>query len=252
MYRNNDKKIVVTIEARMTSSRLPGKVLMPFAGKPALQRMIERIRHSKYADEIVVATTINKTDDCVAELCRRLGVGCFRGSEYDVLSRVLGAAKEHKADIIVELTGDCPLIDPEHIDKTIEEFFENNVDVATNVFPLSLPIGFDVQVFPVSTLEEVGNLTNDYLDRVHVSIYMYNHPEKFKIRNWTADEDCYWPEMRVTLDEKADYDLINIIFEKLLLQNENFSARDVIQLLRREPELVEINKNVRQKDHSEG
>ena len=250
MYKN--KKIVATIEARMTSSRLPGKVLLPLAGKPALERMIERLKRSKYLDKIMVATTINFTDDPIVELAKKLKVGYFRGSEYDVLARVLEAAESVKADIIVELTGDCPLVDPVLVDKGIEEFFDSGADYAANNISASYPLGFDIQVFPVSVLKEVDSLTNDKIDRAHVSYYIYNHPKRFKLHNWVASRECYWPDLRVTLDEKEDYELLNTVFNKLLLINENFSVSDVINLCKNEPKLVEINKNVKQKEAWEG
>lgn len=252
MYKDNKEKIVATIEARMTSSRLPGKVLLPLSGKPALERMIERLKRSKYVDEIVVATTINSADEPIIELAKKLKVEYWRGSEYDVLTRVLEAAESVKADIIVELTGDCPLIDPTLVDKVIEEFFTREVDYVSNSIPPCYPLGFEVQIFPVSVLKEVSRLTNDPIDRVHVSYYIYNHPEKFKVHNWPIDSECYMPDLRVTLDEKEDYELLEIIFKRLLPINQNFSVLDVINLFKKEPKLVEINKHVRQKEVHEG
>lgn len=236
----------------MTSTRLPGKVLLPLAGKPALERLIERLKRSAYLDEIIVATTINKADDPLVELAKRMKVGYFRGSEADVLGRVLGAACSFGADIIVEVTGDCPLVDWRLINRGIEEFFRQKVDYASNLINLSFPVGFDVQVFPTAILAEVDKLTQDPIDRTHVSYYIYNHPEKYKLHNWQADTKCRWPDLRVTLDEKEDYELLNIIFEKLLPQNKDFSAEEVIEFLRANPALLAINKNVRQKNAQEG
>lgn len=252
MYLDNKKKIVATVEVRITSTRLPGKVLMPLAGKPALERLIERLKRSKYLDEIVVATTINKADNPIVELANRLGVKYFRGSEQDVLKRVLEAAQSVGADIIVEVTGDCPLVDWRLIDRGVKEFFSQKVDYASNIIELSYPIGFDVQVFPTAILAEVDKLTSDPTDRAHVSYYIYNHPEKYKLFNWRADKECQWPDLRVTLDEKADFKLLNIIFEKLLPIKEDFSALDVIKLLKNNPNLSEINKHVKQKNAQEG
>lgn len=252
MYKNNNKKIVVTVEARMTSNRLPGKIMMPLAGKPAIERFIERIKTSRYLDEIVVATTVNKADEAIVKLAKKMGVKCFRGSENDVLARVLGAAKSVSADIIVELTGDCPLISGDLIDRSIEEFFAKEVDYSSNIVKRSYPDGFDVQVFSVKILAEVDKLTNDPIDRVHVSYYIYNHPERFKLHNWQAEPENYWPDIRLTLDEKADYELLNIIFEKLLPKKANFSVSDVTKLLKNNPELLKINKYVKRKKAKEG
>lgn len=253
MYKNSGKKIIVTIEARMTSSRLPGKVVMPLAGKPDLERLIERVKRSRYVDDVVVATTINNDDDVIVALAERLGVKYFRGSEYDVLQRVLFAARSVNGDIIVEITGDCPLVDWRLIDRGIEEFFESGADyAANNLEPLTFPNGFDVQVFPVAVLAEADRLTRDPIDHVQVTPYIYNHPERFTVHRWEAAADTYGPELRVTLDEIKDYELLDIIFKRLLPENEDFSAADVVALLRKNPELVAINKNVRQKHVSEG
>lgn len=252
MYKNSNQEIVATIEARMTSSRLPGKVLMPLAGQPALERLIERLKRSIYLDKIVVATTINQTDDPVVELAQKLNVDYFRGSEADVLGRVLGAAQSVGAEIIVEITGDCPLVDHRLVDRGIEEFFSHQVDYASNTIKLSYPIGFDIQVFPVKILAEVASLTHDPIDRAHVSYYIYNHPKKYQLRNWEAEPENYWPDLRVTLDEREDHELLNKIFESLLPQRDDFSADDVIKFLKTNPSLLEINKNVRQKEAHEG
>lgn len=250
MYLN--KRIAATIEARMTSSRLPGKVLMPLAGRPALERLIERLSRSLFIDEIVVATTKNKTDDAIVTLCEDIDCGYFRGSEDDVLRRVLDAANSAKADIIVEITGDCPLIDHRHIDAVIELFFSGDYDYASNTIERSFPDGFDVQVFPTKVLSKVDKLTKDPIDRVHVSYYIYSHPEQFKLANYKAVGELHWPELRVTLDEEKDYKLIEAIFNGLISWNKDFSALDVVRLLRSNPELLEINAGVRTKKAEEG
>ncbi len=252
MYKNKKKKIIATVEARMTSTRLQGKVLMPLAGKPALERLIERLKRSKYIDEIVVATTINKIDNPIVDLAKRIKVKYFCGSEQDVLKRVLDAAKSVKADIIVEITGDCPLVDWRLIDRGIEELFKHKLDYSANNIKFSYPDGFDVRVFPFSILEKVDKLTDDPIDRAHVTYYIYNHPEKFKIYNWVAEKKNYWPDIRLTLDEKADYELLNIIFEKLLPVKEDFSVNDIINFLKKNPKLLEINKDVKTKNPQEG
>ena len=167
------------------------------------------------------------------------------------MGRVLAAAEANKAEIIVEVTGDCPLVDHRLIDRGIEEFFNRKIDYASNIIPVTFPIGFDVQVFPTKVLAEVARLTTDPVDRVHVSYYIYNHPEQYRLYNWSAEGEYYWPELRVTLDEKADYELLKIIFERLLPINEDFTALEVIKFLRANPKLLDINKHVRQKEIDE-
>jgi spore coat polysaccharide biosynthesis protein SpsF len=248
----NIKKVVATIEARMTSTRLPGKVLLEIGGKPALEFMIDRIKQSRLVDDIVVATTVNSSDQPIIDLCNKIACKYFRGSEEDVLLRVLEAAKSVNADIIVELTGDCPFIDPKIIDEVIELYFSGEYDYASNVVERSFPDGFDTQVFSVQSLEKVSLMTDDPLDRVHVSCYFYNNPQRFRLVNLMADRDLTWPDLRLTIDEQADYQLLKLIAEKLRDSNGMFSARDVISLLKREPDLIEINKHVRAKELQDG
>jgi len=252
MHARNNQRIVATIEARMTSSRLPGKVLLSLGGKPALERLVERIRRSCYVDDIVVATTINNSDMPIIALCEEIGCSYFRGSEENVLLRVLEAARSVDGDVVVEITADCPLVDHRHIDKVIELFYSGEYDYASNTVERSFPDGFDVQVFPVRVLEDVDRLTQNPIDRVHVSYYIYTHPERYKLAHYKAKGDMYWPEGRVTLDEQSDYELLNAIVEELYPANKDFSAEDVIRLLKSRPDLVAINAEVRQKEIQEG
>ncbi len=236
----------------MTSNRLPGKVLLPLAGEPALLRLVERIIPSGYVDEVVVATTTNKTDDPIIELCQKNNIKYFRGSEEDVLRRVLDATKSVNADFIVEITGDCPLLDYRHINDLCRQYEEEDCDYIANNTIRSYPDGFDVQLFPLSILERVDKLTSDPIDRVHVSYYIYTHPEIFKCRNIKAEGKMYWPDLGVTLDEKEDYLLINRIFEKLIARNKNFSAEDVVDLLRSNMDWININSHIKRKSAQEG
>lgn len=244
----NGKKIVATIEARMTSTRLPGKVMLPLAGKPNLTRLIERLQRSRYVDDVVIATTTNATDGVLERLAKELGVGVWRGSEDDVLARVLGAAQSVQADLIVEVTGDCPLIDWRHVDHIAEIFATGEWDYVANNMLRTFPRGLDIQIFPTSVLAEVERVTQDPVDRENVSIYIYTHPERYRCYNWSAEGRMQRPDVRITLDTKEDYELINTIFERLLLQNPDFSAEEVISLLEHEPELMDINREVKQKN----
>ncbi len=178
-------KIVCTIEARMKSSRLPGKVLLPVCGKPLLELMIERLRQVPELDGIVIATTADPSCQPIEDLAKRLRVGCFRGSEDDVLDRVLRSARSAQADLIVELTGDCPLMDPDLVSEVICEFRSRDVDYCANVLQRTHPRGMDVQAFPTKVLARVAELTNAPSDREHVSIYIYTHPELFRLHNVT-------------------------------------------------------------------
>jgi len=251
MYKNQNKKIVAIIEARMTSTRLPGKVLLPIGGVPALELIIRRLKRSRYLDAICVATTVNPADDALMAAAEKLGATAFRGSESDVLGRVLGAAKSAHADIIVEITGDCPFADPGLVDRSIEEFFAREVDYASNTITATYPNGFDVQVFPTAVLAEVAGLTGDPIDRTHVSYYIYTHPENYRCYNWEADAESFGPELRVTLDEDADYQVLERVAQALKPLGDTFSARDVVQFLREHPDIAAINAEVRQKEAHE-
>lgn len=238
-------KKIVTIEARMTSSRLPGKVLMESCGKPLLQHMIERIRRSTMIDDIVVATTVNKTDDVIIELCNRLGCHYFRGSEEDVLQRVLMAAKHYNADVIVETTGDCPCIDWRHIDRLVRFYMDNDYDFVSNCTEPSYPDGFNIRIFSTDALEKVSKLTNDPKDREHVSIYFPNHPEIFKSYNEMAKGNEYRPELEITLDEIGDYNLINAIFEGLYQKNRDFTLNDVLSFIDANPHVLRFVEGIK-------
>lgn len=251
MYKTKTEKIVATIEARMTSSRLPGKVLLPIGGIPVLEMMIERLKRSHYLDAICVATTTNSDDDAVEALAKRLGVACFRGSESDVLGRVLGAAQSVGGDIIVEAMADSPFVDPALVDRGIEEFFARDVDYAANCIKDTYAVGFEVQVFPTNILADVAARTNDIIDRTHVTYYIYNHPELYRTHNWEAPAELVAPHFRMTLDEASDYKAICTVAEALLPQHPDFTVSDVTRYLQNHPEVVAINNAVRQKTAEE-
>jgi spore coat polysaccharide biosynthesis protein SpsF len=240
-------KIVITIEARMRSTRLPGKVLKRILGRPMLAFMIERLQRVRQADEIVVATTEDAADDPIVDLARRLGVGWFRGSEDDVLDRVLKAAQSVQADLIVETTGDCPLIDPGIIDQIIATFKSNAVDYCSNALLQTYPLGIGVEVFPVSILAQVAELTRDPTDREHVTLYIYEHPERFRLLNIASGLPPETADMRLTVDTPEDYQLIARIFEALYPVNPSFSLADILDLVGSQPELKNINRHIQQK-----
>jgi len=240
-------RIVITIEARMLSTRLPGKVLRPILGRPMLELMIERLGRVKKAEAIVVATTLDPSCDPIEALARQLSVGCFRGSEDDVLDRVLQAARAAEADLIVETTGDCPLIDPEVIDRVIEGFLAGGVDYVGNIHPATWPRGMDVQVFPRAVLQRVAELTKDPADREHVSLYIYEHPETFRLRNVESGLSADVADWRLTVDTREDYELVTRIYEALYPGNPSFGMAEISDLFARHPELQDINGAIKQK-----
>jgi len=230
-------KTIATIEARMTSSRLPGKVLMEYCGKTNLEHIIERLRRSRSLDDIVVATTVNKTDNPIVELCEKIGCKYYRGSEDDVLLRVLEAAQSVQGDLIVEITGDCPMIDYRHIDYLIDLYNKNDVDYVSNILERTFPRGFDTQVFSTQTLLDVSKKTTNKADREHVSLYIYAGETPYKLLNWEAPKEIRHPEFEVTLDTKEDYLLLNRIYDELYCKNNDFAAIDVVNLLLNNKEL---------------
>ncbi|MDA8162352.1 MAG: glycosyltransferase family protein [Desulfobacteraceae bacterium] len=241
------KKIIATVECRMTSSRLPGKVMLESYGKTMLEHIAERLSRVNRIEQIIFATTTNKTDDCIEELARKIRVGCFRGPEEDVLQRILSAARAHEADIIVEITGDCPLIDPDVAAQTIELYLQNACDYASNDLKPSFPLGMDVQVFATEllALADREGLTPD--DREHVSWYIVRHPERFRLLHLPAPPPLYWPELRLTLDEGRDFILIDRVFQALYHQKPDFDLYDIIRFLKANIHLTGINADVIQK-----
>jgi len=242
-------KIVATIEARMTSSRLPGKVMLPAAGKSMLEHLINRLKQVPSLQEIVLATTVNVTDDCLVLEAKRLGVKYFRGSEEDVLERVLDAAASVAADIIVEITGDCPIIDPLLVEQTIQMFLHNECDYLSNTHVQSYPIGMDTQVYRYETLKRSAAMTQDPLDHEHVTYHIVRNPQLFSQIALIAPPDCSWPGLGLTLDEPQDYQLLKTLIEHFGEENPFFSCREAVAHLRRHPELLRINEDVKRKGH---
>jgi spore coat polysaccharide biosynthesis protein SpsF len=240
-------KTCAIIEARMTSTRLPGKILLPVMGKPLLELLVERLKRVHSLDEIIVATTVNPTDDVVETLTRKIGVGCFRGSEDDVLCRVLGAAKKYHVDVIVEITGDCPLIDPEIVEKLIGIYRDGNFDYVSNVLKPTYPVGMDTQVFSTEVLQKVADLTRDPVDHEHVSLYIYEHPELFSLYNLESGLPEKYGNLRLTLDTPEDFALIRSVYESLYPKKPRFLLQDILELLLKHNELLAINCHISQK-----
>jgi spore coat polysaccharide biosynthesis protein SpsF len=238
---------IIIVQARMTSTRLPGKVLKEVLGKSLLEYQIERLRQSRRADNIVIATTTNSTDEPIVQFCRRADVDLFRGSEEDVLARYRGAAAVYNASVIVRVTSDCPLIDPEIIDRAINRFTSlyNNVDYVSNTLLRTYPRGLDVEVFSRDILEEAFTKAADRAEREHVTPYIYYRPEKFRLANLAQDTDMSWH--RWTVDTQEDFELIRMMLESLYPVNPRFRLADCMALIDRHPEWSEINRNIRQK-----
>lgn len=238
------------IQARMTSSRLPGKVLLPLPGTrslPVLEAVIDRVRKSALIDTVIIATTVNSTDDPLVERCDALGIPAFRGSEDHVLSRYAECALEHKLDHIVRVTSDCPCVDWEILDTLISLHLREKNDYTSNTLTRSFPHGVDAEVFTANTLSEAMAQATEKYEVEHVTPYIYkSHPERFQIGELIADESLYAPHIRITLDTREDYLLLRAVYD-LLGDHHTFSTADVVRLFSKHPWLGEINSHVQQK-----
>jgi len=240
----------IIIQARMGSQRLPGKVMKPLAGEPALYRILERLSNCKTIDEIIVATTNNPEDSQIVSLAKDFGVKFYRGSNEDVLLRFYQSATEFSLDVIIRITADCPFIDSEIIDRMLIKFNKLNTnrkhcEYLSNIARRKFPRGLDVEIFSYSVLEKINKMAKNPYDREHVTTYIRNNPKEFKTARYTplVDNSKY----RWTLDEKDDYEFISRVYEGLYYQNPKFRYKDILKYLNQNPELALINSDVKQK-----
>jgi spore coat polysaccharide biosynthesis protein SpsF (cytidylyltransferase family) len=235
---------VAIIQARMGSSRLPGKVLMDLEGGTVLARVVRRLGRSRKISKVVVATTCEAADVAIVAECERLQISCFRGPEQDVLDRYYRAAHANAAETVVRVTSDCPLIDPELVDETIEVFTNEHADYASNVSPRTYPRGLDTEVFTAAALDRAWSEAREPYQREHVTPYLYEHPQIFRLSSKSGDTD--YSHYRWTLDTREDLDLLRKIYRHFD-GSDDFSWREVIHLMEREPRLAELNSRVLQK-----
>jgi len=227
------------IQARMNSSRLPGKVMMKLDDKnPSLFYTISQLKNSKYIEEIIVATTSNKEDDIIEKFSKEIGVKCFRGSEDDVLDRYYRCAKKNNFDSIIRITADCPLIDPSIVDEMIKEFKNKNFDYIQNIEPRTFPDGMDVEIFTFRALYEAWKNSILPSEREHVTPYFRNNKEKFKIMKFLNEID--FSKYRFTLDYEEDLALMKNIIKDICQRP--ILMEEIIVLLSKKPELFKINK----------
>ena len=228
------------IQARMGSTRLPGKVLYPLAGRPALWHVVTRLRECKNIDDIVLATTTNSEDDQIEAWCADHDVACFRGSAQDVLDRYYQAAKQFHASHIVRITADCPLIDPAIVDEVVQEFRNGHY----HIYGLGgeFPDGLDCEAFTFPALEAAWRLACRASDREHVTPFLYKHPGQF--RTGHLEKFVGLSHHRWTLDEKADLIFLQEVFTKLFSDSRMITTQDVLALLTREPHLITLNQGI--------
>jgi len=240
--------ITAIIEARCGSTRLPGKVLMQVLKKPMLFHLIERLKKSDKIKNIVVATTKDKKDLKIVNFCKMNKINYYRGSENNVLKRVYEAAEKYKANPIVQITGDCPLIDPRLVDKTINLYLKNKVDFASNAHPRSYPDGMDVSVFSFKSFKKVKKLAIQKRYKEHVSLFYIENENLFKTKSVIAPKNLRYPKMGLTLDEKKDYQLIKKIFEYFHYKKiQFFYCEEILELLSHKRDWLKINQDVKRK-----
>ena len=243
-------KIICIIQARTGSTRLPNKIFLPLEGKPILLRVLDRVLESKFINTVVVATTTKPNDQKIVDLLSGYKSNVFvtRGSEEDVLDRYYEAAKQFKADVVVRITSDNPMIDPDLIDRVITEFLERpDLDYAsTNIGKHTFPRGTDVEVVRFSTLEKLWKTTTEPIDREHVTIHFKRFPDNFKTHAVINDVDLSFH--RWTVDEEADYELAKAIYSRLYSKKPHFRMADVLTLFKEDANLIKINQHVEQQN----
>jgi spore coat polysaccharide biosynthesis protein SpsF len=248
MTMNETKNIVCIIQARMGSSRLPGKVLKNICDRPMLGWVVERASQSRLISKIVVATTLNSSDDPIESYCNTLGGACFRGSEFDVLDRYYKTAKAFNADIVVRLTADCPFIDAALIDETIEKLLESDLDFAANRLPppykRTYPIGLDTEAATFRALETAWKLAKKPFEREHVMPFLYDPQNNFKIVVLDAEKN--YGSLRWTVDTPEDLEFIQAVAERFNCKLD-FTWKDVLKMINDHPELAKINANIAHK-----
>jgi spore coat polysaccharide biosynthesis protein SpsF len=236
-------KLLVVIQARTGSSRLPGKIMMPLAGAPLLQRMVERVRAAKTRFDVVVATTTDASDDAVVDLCRVIDVPWFRGHPTDLLDRHVSAARAAKADAVAKIPSDCPLIDPAAIDRVLAAFDPTQVDFVSNLHPGTWPDGNDVEVMPLDALETAFREATKSHQREHTTSFLWDQPERFRCLNvtWETGLD-YSMSHRFTIDYPEDYALIRAVYDALWTdERPHFSLREILDFLAQRPDVFALN-----------
>jgi spore coat polysaccharide biosynthesis protein SpsF len=233
--------VIAIIQARMGSTRLPGKVLMKVNDKPLLAYQLDRISKSKKLDKVVVVTSILEKDDAIESFCKDYGVACYRGSENDVMSRYYDCAKLYNSNTVVRMTADCPLIDPDIIDKVIQRFEDDNVDYCANTVPpetSKFPDGSDIEVFSMQALEKANAEVQDAHRREHVT-FQFWQDQDYKSSQYTQDKD--WSNYRITVDYLEDFEVVNYIFDELKTKRIFGSLNEIIDIINNNKEIKEKN-----------
>lgn len=238
--------VVALLQARMSSTRLPNKVMRPLLGEPMLGRQLERLSRCLNIDQLQVVTSSDSSDDPLAAWLQQQQVPFYRGALDDVLDRFYQAAQGHNAAHIVRLTGDCPLTDPSIIDAVIEQHLHERNDYTSNCAPASLPDGLDVEVFTIAALRTSWQLAHKPSEREHVTLYLRNHSEQFKLGNYQHQPDL--SSLRWTVDEARDMQFVEAVYAALYPANPAFGYREILSLLQRQPQLLAINSDIQRNE----
>jgi spore coat polysaccharide biosynthesis protein SpsF len=234
--------ILAILQARVSSTRLPGKVLKPILGKPMLSLQIERIRRCRRIEQLLVATSRDPSDNAIESLCKDIQIPCFRGSLDNVLDRFYQASLLYKPEHIVRLTGDCPLIDPQVIDDVVGFYITGNYDYASNTIEPTFPDGLDVEVFKFLALETAWKEAFLPSHREHVTPFIHQNFKRFKIGHYKSKMNL--SHLRWTVDEPEDFELVRQIYEAIYPHNPPFTTRDILDLLRKNTSLIPINNHI--------
>lgn len=237
----------IIIQARMTSTRLPGKVMLECQGEPFLSHQLQRLSKMKNGCPLTIATTTNESDLPIVELCNKKQISFYRGSEVDVLDRYFQAAKIFNAQNIIRITSDCPLIDPAAVDLTISQFENGKYDYISN--SKAFPNGMNAEIFSSSMLSEAHKNGLKAFEREHVTPYFYTRPEKYRIGHVQIEHSI--PKYRLTLDTPEDLILIKKIFDTLYPRNKDFTLKDICNLMQENPDWALINSHIHQKKYDE-
>lgn len=230
------------VAGRMGSSRLPGKTLAPLAGQPSLGHIVDRLHRIPALDGVVIATTDHERDDPIRALARAKQAPCFSGSEGDVLARTLGAARSVGARTIVQVTGDCPLVEPRVVQRVLDAYAQQRPDYASNVLDEeTYPVGLDVEVFATELLAAVDRRATEDRHREHVTLFVYEHPQEFRLLGLQAEGADRRPDLRVCIDTAADLEVVAAIYEELYPRDPEVRLEDVIGFLDAHPQLARRN-----------
>lgn len=230
-------RTVAILQARMSSRRLPGKVLMPLLGDAMILREIERLLRCRRLDDLVVATSTDSSDDELALLIEGSDIECFRGPLDDVFQRYVVASEESCADVVVRITGDCPLVSPEVVDLVVDAFHESSFDYCSNTLIPTYPDGLDVEVFSTRVLHDVAAITTDNAEREHVTLGIYRRPNEYSVHNVIDPQGRDFSHLRWTVDNAEDFAFVSAVYEELYPEKHDFTYEDILELVSQNPAL---------------